>query len=108
LAVVRSEIGTGETMKHRGKHPSASCYEIITTRQSNLRLDRRNERSQAGLDRLTGWSFSQTSRVTRYTNFIPRFAINVPMKIAARKLCDFRTGQRRICGKNRGGIFVSK
>ena len=103
--IVRSEIGTGETMKHRGKHPSASCYEIITTRQSNLRLDRRNERSQARLDRLTGWSVSQTACVARYTNFIPWFAITVPVKIAARKLCDFRTGQRRICGKNRNCIL---
>jgi hypothetical protein len=69
--IVRSEIGTGETMKHRGKHPSASCYEIITTRQTHLRPNRRNERGQAGLDRLADWSVSHTSCVTCYTRFIP-------------------------------------
>jgi hypothetical protein len=77
---VRSEIGTGETMKHRYKHRSENRHETMTNGLADLRRNRRNERDHAGLDRLAGWSFGQPSRVTRYTNFVPRFATNVPLK----------------------------
>jgi hypothetical protein len=43
--------------------------------------------AKPGFDRLAGWSFSQSSRVTRYTNFVPRFATNVPLKKSRTESC---------------------
>jgi len=71
LAVVRSETDVTETMKHRRQHQNASCYEFITTCQTNLRLNRRGDRDQGGFDRLASWRFNPTSCVTRYTNVVP-------------------------------------
>jgi hypothetical protein len=85
LAVVRLVIGSSETVKTRGKHRNASCYEIITTGQTNLRLYRRNERGQVGLEQLARCPFSQAGCVAHYTNFVPWFAMNVPMKNRSRK-----------------------
>jgi hypothetical protein len=50
--IVRSVIGTGETMKNRGKHRSKNRYETTTTGLADLRCNRRSERGRAGLDRL--------------------------------------------------------
>jgi hypothetical protein len=109
-AGVRSDINASETMKHRRQHQNARCYEFITTGQINLRFNRWGERDQAGLDRIAGWSFSQTSRVTGYTNYIPRFPINGPMKIGAatgaKVVMIPSQPARRICGKT-GAAFCS-
>jgi hypothetical protein len=89
LAVVRSEIGTRETMKHRCKHRSENRHETVTNGLADLRRNRRNERSQAGLDRLAGWPFSLTSRVTRYTRFIPSVCYKRPIEQSRQKAVRF-------------------
>jgi hypothetical protein len=111
LAVVRSETGTGETMKNRGKYRSESCYQTITTGLADLNCNRRSDRDQAGLDRLAGWPFSQTSCATHYPNFIPRFAINAPVKNRGRCRAKVVTISSQpaqwICEKTEAAFFVS-
>jgi hypothetical protein len=110
-AGVRSDINASETMKHRRQDHNARCYEFITTGQINLQFNPWSERGQAGLNRLAGWSSSQTSCVTRYTNFIPWFATNGPVKIGtgagAKVVMIPSQPARRICGKTEAA-FCSK
>jgi hypothetical protein len=79
-------------MKHRCKHRSENRHETVTDGLADLRRNRRNERDQAGLDWLARWQFSQAGCATHYTTSSLPFAMNGPVKISARKLCDFRTG----------------
>jgi hypothetical protein len=79
-------------------HPSV-CYKRAGEKSQQMRGQKlfHFEPGQVGLDRRAGWPASQGCCVTHYTNFIPRFAIEVPMKNRRRcrdkKLCDFRTGR---------------
>ena len=89
LAGVPLVIDSIETLKNPGKQPNARCYEIRRTCQTNLRLNRWNERGQAGLERLDGWPFSQASCAAHYTISSLPFAINGPMKNRGQKVVRF-------------------